>query len=88
MPAGHTVRKPKPIMLTTVKLSEYAPALVGMPLHGPDGIVYERVSPEEKAGPPKGPTAFRVSKIRQGASPMKGRGLVMAPIVETPRLAP
>jgi hypothetical protein len=30
---------------------------------------------------------LRVSAIRQGVSPIKGSGLVMAAIVETPQLA-
>jgi len=72
-------------MSTTVKLSEYA-AAYGIPGHGPAGIAYVRISPEEKAGPAKGPPGLRVSRIRQGVTAMKVRGLVIESIVDTPRL--
>src|SRR5438045_1268942 len=68
VPAGQAVRKPTVdvCVCVTLRLSEKAAMPVGIPVQGPEGIVYERVSPVAKIGPPKAPFALRVSTTRQG----------------------
>src|SRR5437868_13244459 len=73
--------KPGPRVLVTVMLSEYAEALAGMPAHGPVGSGKLRGVLAGREGAPKVPAGPRVSTIRQGVTPMKGRGLVTSPMV-------
>src|SRR5438309_11933233 len=64
-PSPHRVRKPKAAGGTTVAFSEYAPAVAGMPQVE---AVTEKMCDAEEAscGPPKCPSAPRVSTMRQG----------------------
>src|SRR5712692_10394900 len=64
-----------------VKLSEYAAAL-GIPEHGPPGILNDRVCPAEYAGPPYGPTGLRVSTTRHGVTLRKTDAAVLEPTLK------
>src|SRR5512147_863251 len=79
--------KPGPCVLVTVTFNETAWAPGGMP-HFPVRVKLRGTPPLSAGVPyPAGKPAWRVSTIRQGERPMKGRGLVTPPIVEIPPLA-
>src|ERR1022692_5092908 len=71
-PAGQTERKLSPPRGTTVRLSEYAKALAGMPQEL-DGMLKSRLTAAPRIGPPKGPVGSRVSAMRQGVIGTKRR---------------
>src|SRR6266487_2242491 len=85
--------KPGPCVLVTVTFKETAAARGGrlavrggMP-HFPVRVKFRGTPAVSAGGPyPAGNPAWRVSAIRQGSTPMKGRGLVTAPIVVSPSL--
>src|SRR5271156_3023551 len=67
-PSGQIVRCPSGPGGTTVTFSEYATAVLGIPEHGPEGMAKLRVWLAASSGPPKGPSALRVSTTRQGVT--------------------
>src|SRR5262245_15159717 len=67
-PAGQILKYPSvPVVGTTVTLSEYAPAVDGIP-QLLAGIVKFLAESAAMTGPPNGPGALRVSATRQGAT--------------------
>src|SRR5262249_21292022 len=84
-PAGKTRRSPAPPTSRAPKLNETAAAEAGM-LHCPVITKLRVVFAMRDGGPywPVKPLPL-VSASRQGVTPMKGRGPVIAAIVETPR---
>src|SRR5580765_7713345 len=78
-PVGHTLRNPNGLapVFVTVMLSEYAPAVAGIPVQtGWVGTGMSRLLSAASVGGPNAPVwpALRVSMIRQGVIAMKGRG--------------
>src|ERR1700682_59895 len=70
-PQGKVVRNPSPPCGTTVTLTEYACAVLGM-LQVLLGIVNPRTVCPLRKGPPKGPFGFRVSATGHGAAGTEG----------------
>src|ERR1051325_5252206 len=88
-PAGHAERKPSVPMGTTVRLSEYARAVAGMP-QALAGILKSRLTAVGKAGPPNGPLALPVSAMRHGATGAKRRAVPgpILPVCVTVKVTP
>src|SRR5690242_19214741 len=64
--------KPGPSVFVTVTFNEYAPAVDGIPAHGPDGMTKSRGIPAARGGAPKAPAGPRVSATRHGVTATKG----------------
>src|SRR5271170_3086334 len=66
-PVGHRVRWSREPLGRTATLREYAVAVAGMP-QALWGISNSRLAPAASVGPPKAPSALRVSATRQGVT--------------------